>query len=95
MTAAMTRAELLALPAAVDLTTAARALGLGRTKAQELARAGQWPTPILRLGSAYRVPTASLLRLLEIAPDTTEAGAPTPALALTTASPATTALESP
>lgn len=89
----MTRAELLALPTAVDLTTAARALGLGRTKAQELARAGQWPTPLLRLGSTYRVPTAALLRLLELAPDTTEAGASTPATALTATPPAATALE--
>ena len=79
----MGRAELLALPAAVDLTTAARALGLGRTKAQELARSGQWPTPLLRLGAQYRVPTAALLRLLEVTPDMTEAGVPTPALAPT------------
>jgi len=81
--AAMSRAELLALPAAVDLTTAARALGLGRTKAQELARSGQWPTPLLRLGAQYRVPTAALLRLLEVTPSMTEAGVPTPALAPT------------
>lgn len=81
MTSAMTRTELLALPAAVDLTTAARALGLGRTKAQELARAGQWPTPLLRLGSAYRVPTAAILRLLEISPDNSVAGVCAPATA--------------
>ena len=81
MTRAMTRDELLALPAAVDLTTAARALNLGRTKAQELARSGQWPTPLLRLGAQYRVPTAALLRLLQVTPDLTEAGVPTPALA--------------
>ncbi len=93
MSAALSRAELLALPAAVDLCTAARALGLGRTKAQELARSGQWPTPLLRLGAQYRVPTAALLRLLEVIPDTTEAGVPTPALAPTDPS-ATTAPES-
>ncbi len=79
----MGRAELLALPAAVDLVTAARALGLGRTKAQELARSGQWPTPLLRLGAQYRVPTAALLRLLEITPNTMETGVPTPGLAPT------------
>lgn len=93
MTCAMSRAELLALPAAVDLTTAARALGIGRTKSQELARSGQWPTPLLRLGAQYRVPTAALLRLLEVTPDMTEAGVPTPALAPTGSS-ATTAPES-
>jgi hypothetical protein len=58
--------ELLALPPVVDLTTSARALGIGRTKAHAMARAGEWPTPLLRLGSAYRVPTAPLLRLLGI-----------------------------
>lgn len=61
---ALTRDDLLALPAAVDLLTAARALGIGRTKAQELARTGAWPTPLLKLGSQYRVPTAHLLLLL-------------------------------
>ena len=45
--------ELLALPAAVPLwPTAARALGIGRTKAHQLARAGQFPVPVLRLGAA-------------------------------------------
>lgn len=34
----MTRDELLALPAVVDLTTAARALSIGRTRAFELVR---------------------------------------------------------
>jgi hypothetical protein len=33
----MNRAELLALPSSVDLATAGRALGLGRTKSHELA----------------------------------------------------------
>ena len=32
----MTRAELLALPAVIDVTTAARALGLGRSTAYDL-----------------------------------------------------------
>jgi hypothetical protein len=34
----LTRAELLALPVVVDVPTAARALGLGRSTAYELAR---------------------------------------------------------
>lgn len=64
---AMTRSELLALPAVVDLETGGRALGIGRTKAFELARAGEWPTPLLSLGrQTYRVPTEHLLRLLGI-----------------------------
>ncbi len=50
----------------VDLwPTAALALGIGRTKAYQLVRAGEWPTKVLRLGSRYRVVTADLRRLLE------------------------------
>ena len=56
MTQGMTEAELLALPAAVDLATAGRALGIGRTKAHELAKAGQFPIKVLRVGQKYRVP---------------------------------------
>lgn len=61
---AMTRDELLALPAVTDLTTATRALGIGRTRAFELARRGEFPVPMLRVGVTYRVPTAPLLELL-------------------------------
>jgi len=60
----MTVADVRALPAVVDLRTAARALGIGRTLAYELARNGQFPCPVLRVGHAYRVPTAELRRVL-------------------------------
>lgn len=66
MTAAMTANEIRALPAVVDLTTAGRALGIGRTKAHALARAGEFPVPLLRLGTRYRVRRADLLELLGI-----------------------------
>jgi excisionase family DNA binding protein len=72
----MSRAELLALPVTVDVGTAARALGLGRSTGYELARRGEFPCRILRLGSSYRVPTAELLRVLGVAQDT---GSPPPA----------------
>lgn len=62
----LTRAELLALPVVVDVPTAARALGLGRSTAYELARRDEFPCPVLRVGSSYRVPTAGLLRVLGI-----------------------------
>lgn len=65
-TEAMSRQELLRLPAAVKLPVAARALGLGRNKAYELVRAGRFPCTVLHLGNSYRVPTAGLLRLLGI-----------------------------
>jgi len=63
-TVPMSRAELLALPVSVDLVTAARAFGFGRTKGHELARAGEFPVPVMRLGATYRVTRADLLRAL-------------------------------
>ena len=53
--------------ATVDLMTAARALGLGRTKAYELARRDQFPCRVIRIGETYRIPTAGLLELLGVA----------------------------
>ena len=50
--------------ATVDLMTAARALGLGRTKAYELAKREQFPCRVIRIGEHYRIPTAGLLELL-------------------------------
>ncbi|MDH6116842.1 hypothetical protein ABH930_000261 [Kitasatospora sp. GAS204A] len=64
----MSRAELLVLPAAIDLDTANRAIGLGRSKGYELARRDAYPCRVLRLGKKYRVITADLLRLLGIDP---------------------------
>jgi excisionase family DNA binding protein len=63
---ALTIAEVRALPATVDLITAARALGCGRTKAYELVRRGEFPCDVFRVGETYRVPTAALLDLLGV-----------------------------
>jgi len=52
--------------ATVDLLTAARALGLGRTKAYDLARRDEFPCRVIRIGEIYRVPTAGLLELLGV-----------------------------
>jgi predicted DNA-binding transcriptional regulator AlpA len=60
----MTEAELRSLPPTIDLPTAARALGCGRTLAYTLARRGRFPCRVLRLGHRYLVPTADLLDLL-------------------------------
>jgi predicted DNA-binding transcriptional regulator AlpA len=70
----MTREELLALPAVVDLTTAASVLGIGRTCAYELVRTDAWPTPVLRLGRLIRIPTTPLLDLLGVQPVARKAG---------------------
>jgi predicted DNA-binding transcriptional regulator AlpA len=74
--AGMTRAELLALPVAIDLTTAACALGLGRSTAYDLARRRKFPCRVLQVGSSYRVPTADLLRVLGIALEDQEQAPP-------------------
>jgi hypothetical protein len=49
--------------------TAACALGLGRTKAYDLARRQQFPCRVLRIGDTYRVPTPGLLELLSLTPN--------------------------
>jgi hypothetical protein len=64
VTRGLTLAELQTLPAVTSLVSAGRALGLGRTKAYELARAGEFPCPVIRAGKTYLVPTAGLLALL-------------------------------
>ena len=50
----------------VGLMTAASALGLGRTKAYELARQEEFPCPVIRIGDTYRIPTPGLLELLGV-----------------------------
>ena len=54
------------LPPVVDLLTAARMLGIGRTSAYNLARQEKFPCRVIRVGSSYRVPTADLCRLLGV-----------------------------
>jgi len=76
--------QILALPATVDLPTAGRAFGLGRTMAYELARAGQFPCPVLPLGRRFRVTKANLVRALGIqvpaaAPASAESASPSAA----------------
>lgn len=54
------------LPPTVELMTAARVLGIGRTKAFELARAGEFPMHVVRTGNLYRVSTADLMKLVRV-----------------------------
>ncbi|MFD0690935.1 helix-turn-helix transcriptional regulator [Actinomadura fibrosa] len=61
----MKYADLDNLPAVVDITTAARALGLSRTYAYQLAKDGTFPCKVIRIGHCYRVPTAALRALLD------------------------------
>lgn len=63
---ALSREEIAALPVTVDVVTACRALGLGRTLGYELVRRGEFPVRVLRVGRRYLVPTAELRTLLGI-----------------------------
>ena len=56
-----TEARIRALGAVTDLPTAGRIFGLGRSLAYELAKNDQFPAPVLRIGSRYRVPVAGIL----------------------------------
>jgi hypothetical protein len=75
----LTEAQVLALPAVVDLPTAGRAFGLGRTMSYELARAGAFPCEVLPLGRRFRVTKANLVQALGIKAPAAEAAAPTAA----------------
>ncbi len=52
------------LPPVVDLPTAAKLFGLGRTLAYNLARDDDFPCPVRRYGRLYRVRTTDLLHAL-------------------------------
>ncbi|HEV3381651.1 MAG TPA: hypothetical protein VG142_11805 [Trebonia sp.] len=58
--------ELLALPVSVDLATAGRAFGMGRTKAFELARTDGFPVRVIRVGAKFRVPRSAILNALGV-----------------------------
>ena len=52
------------LPPTLDVTAAAKLLGIGRTTAYALARQNRLPFPVIKVGRQYRVPTSLLLQLL-------------------------------
>jgi hypothetical protein len=53
-----------ALGITTDVQTAGAILGIGRTKAYELARQDEFPVPVIRIGRRIMVPTPGLLALL-------------------------------
>lgn len=69
MIEAMSRDELMALPAVVRVEDAGRALGFGRQHSYNLVRQGLFPVPVLKLGNRYKIPTAPLLKYLGVEPD--------------------------
>jgi hypothetical protein len=53
-----------ALGATIDVQTAGAILGIGRTKAYEMVRGGNFPVAVLRIGRRIVVPTPPILALL-------------------------------
>ncbi len=63
----LTEEEILALPPAVDIPTAGRCFGLGRTASYMLARTSKFPVEVLELGAqSFRVTKASICAKLGI-----------------------------
>ena len=60
-------AQVGALGPTVDVQTAARLLGIGRTTAYQLASRNALPVPAVRIGRSLRIPSAPLLALLGLA----------------------------
>jgi len=67
MMKAPTISELRSGPPMVGLLTTAAAIGIGWTRAYELARQGKFPVPIKKVGTTYRVPVTEILRYLHAA----------------------------
>ena len=55
-------------PPTISLSEANRVIGISRGNGYTLAKRGEYPVRVLRLGGTYRVVTADLLALLEAAP---------------------------
>lgn len=66
LTPTMTPEELDGLGVSTDVRTAARAFGIGKTMAYQLAAAGRFPCKVHRIGSRWVVSTADLRRALGI-----------------------------
>ena len=61
------QSELLEAGPTVDLPIANSALGISRAHGYALAKRGEYPVKVLKLGCSYRVITADLLNVLGIA----------------------------
>ncbi|WP_233513886.1 hypothetical protein [Micromonospora craterilacus] len=63
-----TEERIRALGAITDLPTAGRIFGLGRALSYELARTGDFPVPVIRASTRYKVPVAGILTSLGLQP---------------------------
>lgn len=65
-TARTIQSELLEAGPTVDLPIANSALGISRAHGYALAKRGEYPVKVLKLGCSYRVITSDLLNVLGI-----------------------------
>lgn len=63
---AWTEQTVRALGMTTDVEVAGEILGIGRTKAYEMAKNGDFPVKILRIGRRYKVSVPALLKLLDV-----------------------------
>jgi hypothetical protein len=63
----LTVEEMRALPASLDLETGGRCFRIGRSKSYELARSGEFPVPLIKVGSRYIVRRSDVLAALGVA----------------------------
>jgi hypothetical protein len=61
-----TQQRIRALGAVTDVPTAASIFEISRSTAYELVQLGEFPVPVLRFGSRYRVPVAPILAALRL-----------------------------
>jgi hypothetical protein len=59
-----TEQRIRALGTITDIPTAGRIFGLGRARAYELAKHGDFPVPIIAVGARFKVPVAGILTAL-------------------------------
>jgi len=63
---AWTEQAVRALGMTTDVEIAGEILGIGRTKAYEMAKNGEFPAKVLRIGRRYKVSIPALLKLLDV-----------------------------
>jgi hypothetical protein len=73
-----TAEQIVTLGAITDLRTAGQIFGLSANTAYELARRDEFPVPVIRAGSQYRIPVAPILALLGLSTDTVAPAANSP-----------------
>lgn len=56
--------EVLAWGATTDIVNAGNVFGIGRNKSYELARSGDFPVRVIRIGKSYRVVVGELVAFL-------------------------------